>query len=156
VKAEEPLRAQHMPSLGKRFQTRLRLARGIVDVGPLVDVVLLLFLFFIMNASFVVQPGITVQLPATSFSSGTEYGSMTVLISQENMVFFNDERTTLQGLASAFAQAHHLNPEATLMIQADGRVPHKTIVDIYNMAMQSGIRKINLATRVATRQGAAP
>ena len=156
ARRKEPAMSDRAPALGRRFRSNLSLARGLIDVAPLVDVALLLFLFFVMHASFVVQPGITVNLPETSFDAGAEYGSMEVMISQEKLVFFNDERTTLQGLASSFAQAHHINPGATLVIEADGRVPHQSIIQIYNMAMQAGITNVSVATRVHSAREAPP
>ncbi len=62
-------------------------------------------------------------------------------------MFFNDERTTLEGLAFAFAQALHEDPEARLIIEADARVPHGTIVEVYNMASGAGISSVVLASR---------
>ncbi|MFH0880287.1 MAG: biopolymer transporter ExbD, partial [Lentisphaerota bacterium] len=87
------------------------------------------------------------------FYSGVPYEAMVVTISQEGMIFFNDERTALKGLAQAFAQAAHDHPEATLVIEADGRVLHSTLAEIYNMAMGAGIRKVALATRVLSVGG---
>ena len=43
-----------------------------------------------------------------------------------------------------------------LVIQADGRVPHETIVEIYNMAMRAGISKVAIAARLASEPGPVP
>ncbi len=130
-----------------QYTPKHRLACNLIDSAPFIDVILIIFLFFIMNSSFVLQPGIKINLPTTPFLSGTKYGTMIVTLSQEDMVFFNDERTTLNGLASAFSQAHHQDPDGTLIIEADGRVSHDTLVGIYNMAIEVGIKEVVLATR---------
>jgi biopolymer transport protein ExbD len=139
-----------------RQRVRRNQARGLLDVAPVADVVLLLLLFFMINSSFVLQPGISVQLPVAPFAQGTSYSSLVVTVAQEGMVFFNDERTTLLGLASGFAQARHEDPEVSLVIEADARVSHGTLVRIYNMATESGIRNISLATRMPGRPHAPP
>ncbi len=140
--------------LRRRYRPENRIARGIIDAGPLVDVALLVFLFFLVNSAFVLQPGIIVNLPESAFVAGTQYGSMVVTISQEGLIFFNDERTTMEGLGLSFAQAVHEDPNAPLIIEADGRVRHRALVDVYNMAMDAGIKEIALGTRISSARPA--
>jgi biopolymer transport protein ExbD len=140
----------------RRFRPRHRLAAGRLDAAPLVNIALLLFLFYMVGSPFVLQPGVIVNLPGSSFHAGAPYGAMVVTISQEGMVFFNDERTTVKGLAAAFQQAAHDAPDSTLVIEADGGVRHSLLVDIYNMAEAAGIRRVALATRVTAPAATGP
>jgi biopolymer transport protein ExbD len=139
---------ERISKLQRRYRPENRIARGLIDAAPLVDIALLVFIFFLAQAPFVLQPGIVVNLPDAEFTGGARYGNMVVTISQEGMFFFNDERTTREGLTSAFAQALHDNPGSTLIIEADSRVPNRTLVEIYDMAVEAGIREAVLATRV--------
>ncbi|MEM7393550.1 MAG: biopolymer transporter ExbD [Verrucomicrobiota bacterium] len=150
MKDEPAIRFDHLPRTGKRFKTRVRLARGFLDTGPLVDVALLLMMFVIFNSDFIVQPGVTVQLPESPLREGNTYGSMVLRMTQENLIFFNDERTTMEGLLSHLRRAHSMNKDAVLIVEADGRVPHRLIVEIYNKALQAGIPEVSLATRVSS------
>lgn len=136
-------------SFRRRFRPREWLACGRPDAIPLINVALLMFLFLMVQSAFVLQPGVVVRLPASPFTSGVPYGAMVVTISQEGMVFFNDERIPLAGLADAFARTAHDHPDATLIIEADGRVNHQKLVEVYNKAMQAGLKEIALATRVS-------
>ncbi|NCC51593.1 MAG: biopolymer transporter ExbD [Spartobacteria bacterium] len=141
---------ERISKLQRRYRPENRIARGMVDAAPLADIALLVFLFFLASSSFILQPGITVELPASEFTGGARYGGMVVTISQEGMIFFNDERTPREGLASAFSQAVHDNPDGVLVIEADSRVRNSTLVDIYNTATASGIKEAVLATRVSS------
>ena len=145
--AVEPVydRLAHMQ---RRFRPANRPARGIFDAAPLADIILLLFFFFILQSPFVIQPGIRVDLPGAEFTDGATYGSMVVTLSQEGLVFFNDERATLDGLGEAFKQSSHDRPDASLLIEADGRVRHEVLMRIYNMAREAGIREVILASRI--------
>ena len=142
--------------LRRRYRPHERLFKGPIDVVPLVNVVLLFVFFFILQSPFVMQPGIVVNLPTASFASGVPYGALVVTISQEGMMFFNDERMTMEELGAALAQAAFDQPDASLVIEADGRVPHSTLVQIYNMATAAGIKSVVLATRVPTVGRAVP
>ena len=131
----------------RRFQPQRRIAYSPFAVVPLINVALVILLFMLSDAAFVLQPGIMVKLPVADFVSGAHYGSMVVTMTQEGMVFFNDERMPIDGLAFAFSQAAHQNQDLTLIIEADARVPYGMIVRVMNMATAAQIRHVNLATR---------
>ncbi len=147
---------ERISSLRRKYRPRERLFKGPIDVVPLVNVVLLFIFFFILQSPFVKQPGIVVNLPTASFTSGVPYGALVLTISQGGMMFFNDERTTMEELGAALAQAVFDQPDASLVIEADGRVPHSTLVEVYNMATAAGIKSVVLATRVPTINRAVP
>lgn len=126
---------------------RRRRRRGLLDLVQFIDVALVFGLFFIAGTSLVLQPGVSVALPSAPFDEGETYNALILTLAQEGMVFFNDERTTLDGLTGIFRQAVHENPDARLLIEADNRVDHAMMVRIYNMAAEAGIRKVTLATR---------
>jgi biopolymer transport protein ExbD len=134
----------------RKYRPNQRLFKGPIEVVSLVNVVLLFMLFFIVRSPFVMQPGITVNLPASSFATGAPYGAMAVTVSQEGLVFFNDEQTTLEGLGALFAQAVFEHPDSSLVIEADERVQHGALVQIYNIAAAAGIKNVVLATRISS------
>ena len=67
-------------------------------------------------------------------------------------MFFNDRRTTMGGLRADFAKAAHGRDDVSLIIEADSRVNHGTLVNIYNLAAQAGIRSVSWATRLAAEE----
>ncbi len=135
--------------LRRRYRTRLRYAKGVISAVPLADLVLIILMFLIMNSWYVLKPAVYVNLPEAPFVSGVRAGAMVVTISREGLVFFNDERTTLEGLRRGFARGVDDWPDAPVIIQADQRVDHGAIVRIYNMAMEAGVGEVAIATRVA-------
>ena len=134
--------------LRRKFPSKVRPVRGVLEVAPWVDVVLLIVLFFIVNSAFVLRPGISMELPVSPMTDGARYDAMVVTVSQDNMVFFNDEKSTLDGLAAMLDEAAQKRPDASLVIEADARVQNRTLVDIYNMAAAAGIKRVTLATRL--------
>ena len=141
---------QRLCYMQRRFKPPVRMPRNLIPATALLSVMLIMLMFYVAGSRFVLQPGVIVNLPASSFDTGAPYGPMVLTISQEGMIFFNDERTTLEGLEAVFAQSAHEHPEATLVIEADGRIQQNRIVGIYNMAMAAGIKKIALATRISS------
>lgn len=120
-----------------------------MDAVLFLNLLVLLFLFHLVHSKFVLQPGIRLDLPEASFSDGMTYDAMVVTVSQEGMVFFQDQRTTMEGLEESFRRAVREQKDARLILEADGRVPHRTLVGVCDMAARAGIRKVLLATRLS-------
>jgi biopolymer transport protein ExbD len=127
---------------------RLQPLRGLVDLTPIVNVVLLLLCFFLLSSSFVLQPGIKVDPPRSTLGIGTpasrlivaitlppqQYDANGVALKREPILFFNDQIVTLDGLRAALDQlpASHVTP--TLVVKADKDVPLNLITNIIDVA----------------------
>jgi len=138
-----------LPRFQRRFNPNVRLVRGWVFGVPMLNVGLLLLMFYWRHADFVIQPGIVLDLPVAPFVAGAPYGTMIVTLTQEGLVFFNDERMTLSGLGGALARLKSGDRAKTLVIEADGQVPYRTLVEVYNKALAAGLSRVALATRPA-------
>jgi biopolymer transport protein ExbD len=131
----------------RRYHPRQRLFHNPLGLVPLVNLALLIMLFMLAHASFVRQPSCAVQLPTAAFLAGAPYGIMVATLTQEGLFFFNDERMTLDGLATAFRNAVRDQQITAIMIEADVRVPYGVILRVMNMATTAGLQQVNLATR---------
>lgn len=121
-------------------------AAGVLDPAALIDLCLILFFWFLINGSYVIkQPGIRIQLPVADQVDPIPFSAMVVTIASEGLVFFNDERTTLDGLQADFRQMAFEYPDRTLLIKADELVPNRTLSKLINDARSVGIQNIALA-----------
>lgn len=139
--------------LRRRYVTKAPRVRGLLQVAPWVDVTLLFVLFLVIHSSFVLQPGIVLDLPRSSASGGARFGALVVTIAGNGLIFYDDERISLDGLASALARDAKKDPENTLIIEADGRVEHRTLVTIYDHAAAAGLKRVLLSTRAGESAG---
>ena len=131
-------------SVRRRFKGRYRRAVGPIEVTALLNVILLALMFLFTSSNFVLQPGVRVRLPTASFTDGVPYGSRVLTLTQSGMVFFNDERITMDRLESALARTVGESP---LLIEADEGTSYGILVEVYSLAMKAGIREVVLATR---------
>ena len=136
--------------LRRRYLPRNRGLRGIIDPASWINVVLMVLFFFVIESGFVLQPGIVMELPRAPLVDGARYGSLVITMSGEDMIFFNDERHSLASLGPALAAAAVGEPDKTLVIEADKRVTQSRLVDVYNLAVEAGIERVVLATRIAS------
>lgn len=128
----------------RRFTGRYRRAVGPVEVTALLNVMMLAGMFHFASARFVLQPGVRVRLPEAPFTDGAPYGARVLMLSQEGLVFFNDQRIAWDRLEAALART---TGEAPLLIEADVGTAYGTLLDVYALAVKAGIREVVLATR---------
>ncbi|MGQ9662737.1 MAG: ExbD/TolR family protein [Kiritimatiellia bacterium] len=147
--------------LRRKYFLRGRFSQGFVSAAPWINVILLLIMFLALENRVVLQPGVVVDLPGAAFVDGTQPGLVAVILHvsgtadkpPREMVFFEDERfftdtaEQMENLRRALEKQLRDKPDAPLVILADRRVPHGTVVEIVNLAREVGLRFVNVATR---------
>ncbi len=140
----------------RRFKPTRRPA-GIFTISiAFCDSSLLALAFFLAVSPFVLQPGINMRLPASPFSGGAQFGSMVLSITRGGWFYFNDERLDAERLAVALKSAALVHPGSALIIEADERVPHGTVVEAWNAALGAGIENVSIATRISASEEVVP
>jgi biopolymer transport protein ExbD len=138
---------RQLNSLRRRFIARSRRFPPALEPAAMVDVVLLVLLFFMISSSYITRPGVRIRLPETEFSEGIPMNAMVVTLTQAGQVFFNERRITLPELRPAMERARAENPTLPLVIEADERVTLDTQMAVYREAARLGIQDIAIATR---------
>jgi len=140
---DQPIQMQFR-TVRRRFKGRYRRAVGPIEVAALLNVLMLVGMFHVASSRFVLQPGVRVRLPEAPFLDGAPYGARVLTLTQEGLAFFNDERLAMDGLGAALARTDGAAP---LLIEADEGTPCGTLIEVYSLAVQAGIREVVLATR---------
>ncbi|TRZ49508.1 biopolymer transporter ExbD [bacterium] len=128
------------------FKKHMELEHGLkqIDIAPLIDVVFQLLIFFMLTSSFIMQPGIKVNLPKAVTSEIVKYENIEIIVSGENVTYFNGKVTTTQELNKLLKQvAKRSQP---VLIKADRRASLGRVVEIWDMCRDLGITQINIAT----------
>jgi biopolymer transport protein ExbD len=129
-----------------RFKRHIELEHGLkqIDIAPLIDMVFQLLIFFMLTSSFVMQPGIKINLPKAVTSEAVKFQNIEIIISGENVVYLNGKVVTSQELKSLLKQAS--KKEQSILIKSDKRASLGRVVEIWDMCRDLGISKINIAT----------
>jgi len=129
------------------FKTHCQMSKGLVDAAPLVDVVFLLLLFFVLSSPFVMQSGFGVIMEPTDVPNRISFQPLVLTVTRDNLLFFNNQQTTLDKLAESLREAVQKGVSRELVIKADRQVSFGTIVQIRSVAIKAGITSVNEAAR---------
>ena len=126
--------------------SRGRLRRVSLDMTPLIDVVLMLVIFFMLTTSFVLSSGIKVDLPQGRSVQPTQEDDAIVIVTTDGTIYYRDERVDLEGLQTALQQAHQERPGVRLIVKADKHAQHGQVVEVMELAKSAGIERLAIAT----------
>nr|AEI30699.1 biopolymer transport protein ExbD/TolR [uncultured microorganism] len=115
-----------------------------IDIAPLIDIVFQLLIFLLLTSSFIIQPGIKVNLPKAVTSEVVKFDNVEIVISGENVAYVNGKVTTAQELDLLLKQAAKRNQ--SVLIKSDKRASLGKVVEVWDMCRDAGVSQINIAT----------
>src|SRR5262245_10391227 len=110
-----------------KFKRQVEIVKGRPDLTGLVNVVLLLVFFLLLASAFVQQPGIKIDFPQSRTLAVLPYKSVVVMLTGPDEAYYRETKVTLDQLRHLLSQETANAREQQLVIQADARVPYKTI-----------------------------
>lgn len=131
-----------------RFKRHLELEKGQkeINITPLVDMVFLLLIFFMLTSSFIVMPGIKINLPQAVTSEIIKEKNIIITVNSENVIYLNEKPITLAELTNHLSEMVKSNKEIPLLIKADKNTQLGSVVTVWDICRKVGISQINIAT----------
>ena len=128
----------------------LKIPAWLFSVIPLVNVVFLVVVFFALSSRFVLQPGLAVTLPASSFALAPRDGAQIISITSApvSAIYFHDQRVTPDELRQRLGESRA--KERSVIIKAAQDTPYALVVEITDEALRLGFSVI-LATSAERR-----
>ena len=111
---------------------------GMLYTAPLMDVILLLIIFFLFGSNLVLKSGVEVKLPSSSSAlPAAEDAHIITLISRDsNEFYFNDDRLTLEELADRLEEAKERSDQVILL--GDESVDYGSVMEISEILLRNG------------------
>jgi len=133
----------------RRRMRRYRL-RASLDLTPLVDVVLQLILFFMLSSSFVLQPGISVELPKSEAAAPQDKKDLVITIAPDNAIFLDAKQVAIDELEGALVRKKQDFPDGQVLIKPDTHVQTGKLVEVMGICVSGGFEKFGIATQPKT------
>jgi len=118
-----------------------------VNVTSFIDVLFVLLLFFMVSTTFVNQPAMSLDLPKAIHSQGTRQPGIIVYIDQNGLIHLNDEPVDDSVLDQALRARLAASEDKSVVLKADSRVTHGTVVHVLDIIKGAGVLKLTIATQ---------
>lgn len=128
-----------------------------LNITPLIDVVFLLLIFFMVSTTFDRYAEIQIQLPQADAEKREKQADHIDVTIDRTGIYFVDQHevvnTSLDTLRRALKNALGERSEIPVVISADARTPHQSVITAMDAASRVGLFNITFATAGAADQG---
>ena len=118
-----------------------------INMGPLIDMVFLLLIFFVVTTSFVKEAGIEVQKSTAATAEVQKRGNIMIGISQEGDIYMEGKRIDSRSIRPLIERALAEDPESGVVIVADKRSQTGSVVEVMDQCRLAGAKDVSLAAQ---------
>jgi biopolymer transport protein ExbD len=127
---------------------RLRKRSPRVDVIPLIDVLMVLILFFLTSMQFQDLRALNVKLPKIDSAGSNKISNQLVVsISKEGEYSLNGNEDNLKEIGKVFRSTAQLPRKPAVLVVADEDVPLKHVTEVVDLCRESGLDDFRLQSR---------
>ena len=109
---------------------------GLFGITPLLNVLLLVLVFYVLGSKFTLTPGVQVSLPATSFALGTQRNAEIVTITggPVSAIYHRDREVTMDELLANLSENKAV--DKWIIIKADAGTPSGRVTAVADEALR--------------------
>jgi len=128
------------------FLKRKRENRAIeINVTNLIDVMLVLLIFFVTTSTFNRETGLDVSKPHASTAHELSRESILIGITRQGTVHINNTQVTMASLRTILKQLVAETPDRPVVIVADRDSPSGRIVDVLDECNMAKVTKVSIS-----------
>ena len=118
-----------------------------INMGPLIDMVFLLLIFFVVTTSFVKESGIDVQRSTAATAEVKERGNIMIGLNPEGDVYYEGKRIDVRSVRAHVERALAEDPESGVVIVADKSSETGSVVQVMDQCRLAGAKDVSLAAK---------
>jgi biopolymer transport protein ExbD len=121
-----------------------------INLVPLIDVLLLIIIFFMITTTFKLVPGISLELPSSSTAHNVQSSVLRIVAVSESEIYVDKTRSDLAGLPALIKKRMGSGDSTGLKatVEGDKAATYQLMVSILDALRQGGIDAVGLRTRV--------
>lgn len=127
-----------------------------INLIPLIDVLLMTLIFLIVTTSFSDHAQLQVQLPEASADPSPAPDALRITVDARGQYYIDNRQLlndNVELLYHAMAQAAGDDKERLVVIQADAKAPHESVVRVMDVARRLGLSRLTFATQQPAPEG---
>lgn len=122
-----------------------------INLIPLIDVLLVIIIFLMLTTTYAKFSGLEINLPTADSSKQAEQpNEISVAVTANGQVLVNKAplaNADVAAISEALRRAAGTAKEPVIVINADAKATHQSVVDIMQAAQAAGYPRISFATQ---------
>lgn len=122
-----------------------------INLIPMIDVLLVILIFMMVTTSYAKFSELQINLPqAGAASSSTKINLINVAVDASEHYAINNRGVSYTGvdaLATALKEAAGDQIDPTIVINADAKAPHQSVINVMEAARRAGYGRITFTTQ---------
>lgn len=133
----------------RRNRRRRRERRGSAtpDMAPLLDMIFILLIFFVVNANFVRETGVSVDRAAARTAASVAKVKLVIAITATGDLFMEGSGVDIGVLRNRMERFALENPDASVVIAADRAAASGRVIRVLDLCRLAGVSRLSLAAR---------
>ncbi|MDR2186746.1 MAG: biopolymer transporter ExbD [Azonexus sp.] len=138
-----------------RFQRRQSREEPEINLIPMIDVLLVIIIFLMLTTTYSKYSGLEINLPTADASQPNEQpNEIDVAVTADGQVLVDKTplaATDVEAIATALRRAAGERQDPLIVINADAKATHQSVIDIMQAAQNAGLPHISFATQTPAR-----
>ncbi len=118
-----------------------------VDMGPLLDMVFILLIFFVVTAQFSEETGVDVERPGAQNASSQATQPIMIAVTPSGSIHVHGQEVSKQTLLSILTIETEKKPSLTALIVGDKSALLGKTVEVMDICSRAGIKKVSIAAQ---------
>jgi biopolymer transport protein ExbD len=136
-----------------RFRSDRRNEEPEINLIPMIDVLLVIIIFLMLTTTYSKFSGLEINLPtADSEANEAKSNEINVAVTAEGAIMVNRQPVAdknVDAIAAALGKAvnRDAGKEPVVVISADAKATHQSVIDVMQAAQRAGLPQISFATQ---------
>lgn len=126
-----------------------------INLIPMIDVLLVILIFLMVTTTYSKFSGLEINLPTADAQAQKEQpGEINVAVTAAGDIMVNKAQIggrDIEAIVTALRRAAGENNEPVVIINADAKATHQSVIDVMQASQQAGLSHISFATQQAQR-----
>ena len=122
-----------------------------INLIPLIDVLLVIIIFLMLTTTYAKFSGLEINLPTADAAKQAEQpNEVSVAVTATGQVLVNKAplaATDIKSISETLRRAAGNNSDPVIVINADAKATHQSVIDVMQAAQSAGYPRISFATQ---------
>ena len=118
-----------------------------IDIGPMIDIVFILLIFFMVTTTFVKDMKLELERPKASSAVAASSKAIRLFVDQNGSIYLDGEQVRLWLVQSKLRDLLGTSTSKVVLVVTDEDVPAGRLVEVVDQARLAGAESVGVATK---------